>query len=173
MALVVEILQYGSQRPDLQFHAGYWWPGDTKSQGIISHGIDLFLLEKYSSLRTGSTEVSMEQCINNIFGCFTCCSAFSTFSGLVLRANVASCMGTGIFFILWFLKQKVNPLSAKFFRGYLKHILTFHVIPLNWYDTGGWNPSSRQGPTHSTQSIPGDARSQDISSYDIDLVKLR
>ena len=25
--------------------------------------------------------------------------------------------------------QRVNPLRAKFFRGYIKHIFTFYVIP--------------------------------------------
>ena len=33
-----------------QYH-GCWWPGDIRSQGIRSHGIDLFFLE-YSSLTT-------------------------------------------------------------------------------------------------------------------------
>ena len=40
-----------------------------------------------------------------------------------------------------------NPLRAKFFRGNIKHIFTFHVIPLHWYDTGDWNPSPNKTTT--------------------------
>ena len=47
-----------------------------------------------------------------------------------------------------FLGYRVNPLRAKFFRGNIKHIFTFHVIPLYWYDTGGWNPSSNKTRTY-------------------------
>ena len=43
--------------------------------------------------------------------------------------------------------QRVNPLRAKFFRGYIKHIFTFYVIPPHWYDTGGWNTSSNKTRT--------------------------
>ena len=42
----------------------------------------------------------------------------------------------------------LNPLHAKFFRGNIKHIFTFYVIPPHWYDTGGWNPSSSKKRTH-------------------------
>ena len=41
-----------------------------------------------------------------------------------------------------------NPLHAKSFRGNIKHIFSFHVIPLLWYDTGGWNPSSNKTMTY-------------------------
>ena len=43
----------------------------------------------------------------------------------------------------------LNPLCAKCFRGNIKHIFTFHIIPPYWYDTGGWNPSS-----HKTRTYP-------------------
>ena len=42
----------------------------------------------------------------------------------------------------------LNPLHAKLFRGNLKHIFTFFVIPPHWYDTGGWNPSSNKTRTY-------------------------
>ena len=42
----------------------------------------------------------------------------------------------------------VKPLRAKFLRENIKHIFTFHVIPLHWYDTGGWNPSSNKTRTY-------------------------
>ena len=42
----------------------------------------------------------------------------------------------------------LNPLCAKFFRGNIKHIFTFYVIPPHWYDTGGWNPSSNKTRTY-------------------------
>ena len=42
----------------------------------------------------------------------------------------------------------VNPLRARFFRGNIKHICTFHVIPLHWYDTGRWNPSWNKTRTY-------------------------
>ena len=42
----------------------------------------------------------------------------------------------------------LNPLCAKLFRGNIKHIFTFHVIPLHWYDSGGWNPSSNKTRTY-------------------------
>ena len=42
----------------------------------------------------------------------------------------------------------LNPLHAKFFRGHIKHIFTFHVIPLHWFNTGGWNPSSNKTRTY-------------------------
>ena len=42
----------------------------------------------------------------------------------------------------------INPLRAKFFRWNIRHIFTFHVIPLHWYDTGGWNPSSNKTMTY-------------------------
>ena len=41
-----------------------------------------------------------------------------------------------------------NPLRAKFFRGNIKHIFTFYVIPPHGYDTGGWNPSSNKTSTY-------------------------
>ena len=43
----------------------------------------------------------------------------------------------------------LNPLRAKFFRGNIKHIFPFYVIPPHWYDTGGWNPSSNKTRTYS------------------------
>ena len=75
----------------------------------------------------------------------------------------------------------LNPLSAKFFRGNIKHIFTFDVIPQHCDDIGGWNPSSNKTRKdlpilHSQYHgcwCPGDAWSQDINSYDIDLVKPR
>ena len=42
----------------------------------------------------------------------------------------------------------VNPLRAKFFRGNIKDIFTFYVIPPHWYDTCGWNPSSNKTRTY-------------------------
>ena len=45
--------------------------------------------------------------------------------------------------------KELNPLCAKFFTGNIKHIFTFHVIPLHWYNTGCWNPSS-----HKTRTYP-------------------
>ena len=45
-------------------------------------------------------------------------------------------------------KAMINPLRAKFFRGNIKHIFTFYVIPPHWYDTGGWNPSSNKTRTY-------------------------
>ena len=42
-----------------------------------------------------------------------------------------------------------NPLHAKFVRGNIKHIFTFHVIPLHWYDTDGVNLSSNKPRTYS------------------------
>ena len=42
----------------------------------------------------------------------------------------------------------LNPVCAKFFRGNIKHICTFYVIPPHWYDTGGWNPSSNKTRTY-------------------------
>ena len=64
------------------------------------------------------------------------------------------------------------------FRGNIKHIFTFHVTPLHWYETGGWNLSSNKTRTYPFYIYygcwcPGDARSQDTNSYDIDLVKPR
>ena len=44
--------------------------------------------------------------------------------------------------------QNLNPLRAKFFRGNIKHIFIFHVTPLHWYDTGGWDPSSNKPRTY-------------------------
>ena len=68
-----------------------------------------------------------------------------------------------------------NPLHARFFRGSIKHIFTFHVILPHWYDTGGWNPSSNKTRTYPFYivNIMGSLRHQDISSYDIDIVKPR
>ena len=76
----------------------------------------------------------------------------------------------------------VKPLRAAFFRGNIKHIFTFYVIPPHWYDTGSWNPSSIRTRTYPFYMstfysqyrgcwCPGDAKSQDISSYDTDIVK--
>ena len=40
---------------------------------------------------------------------------------------------------------RLNRLRAKCFRGNIKHIFTFYVIPPHWYDTGTSNPfSSKQ-----------------------------
>ena len=63
----------------------------------------------------------------------------------------------------------VNPLRAKLFRWNIKHIFTFHVIPLHWYDTGGWNPSSNKTRAYSFYSQYHGCN----SSYDIGLVKPR
>ena len=41
-----------------------------------------------------------------------------------------------------------NFLRAKFFRGNIKYIFTFHVIPPRWYDTSGLNPSSNTTRTY-------------------------
>ena len=41
-----------------------------------------------------------------------------------------------------------NPLRANFFRGNIKHIFTFYVIPPHWCDTGGWKPSSNKTRTY-------------------------
>ena len=41
-----------------------------------------------------------------------------------------------------------NHFKPKFFRGNIKHIFTFHIIPLHWYHTGGWNPSSNKTRTY-------------------------
>ena len=46
------------------------------------------------------------------------------------------------------LNDTINPLHAKYFRGNIKHIFTFHVIPPYWCDTGGWNPSSNKTRTY-------------------------
>ena len=40
-----------------------------------------------------------------------------------------------------------NLLRANFFRGNLKHIFIFYVIPPHLYDTGGWNLSSTKTRT--------------------------
>ena len=42
----------------------------------------------------------------------------------------------------------INPLGAKFFRGSIKHIFTFYVIPPHWYDIGTSNPSSSKRRTY-------------------------
>ena len=47
-----------------------------------------------------------------------------------------------------FNETHFNPLHAKFFRGNIKHVFTCHVIPLHWFDTGGWNPSSNKTRTY-------------------------
>ena len=47
-----------------------------------------------------------------------------------------------------FRARCVNPLHAKYFRGSMKHIFTFHVILPHWYDTGGWNTSSNKTRTY-------------------------
>ena len=47
-----------------------------------------------------------------------------------------------------FQTKYINSLHAKFFRGNINHIFTFHVIPPHWYDTGGWNPSSNKTRTY-------------------------
>ena len=44
--------------------------------------------------------------------------------------------------------EAFNPLRARFFRGKIKHIFTFHVIPPHWFDTGGWNPFSNKTRTY-------------------------
>ena len=44
--------------------------------------------------------------------------------------------------------RRVNPLPAKFFRGSIKHIFTFYVIPPHWYDTGTSTPSSSKRRTY-------------------------
>ena len=72
----------------------------------------------------------------------------------------------------------LNPLRAKFFRGNIKHIFIFHVTPLHWYDTGGWDPSSNKPRTYPFYIVnimaAGVLATQGaISSYDIDLVKPR
>ena len=42
----------------MQYH-GCWWPGDTRSQGISSHDIDLILLEYIDfSTRRGNSIIS-------------------------------------------------------------------------------------------------------------------
>ena len=47
----------------------------------------------------------------------------------------------------------VNPLRAKFFRGNIKHIFTFYVIPPHWYDTSGIDIScKKKHVTHDVQS---------------------
>ena len=43
-----------------------------------------------------------------------------------------------------FRARCVNPLHTKYFRGSMKYIFTFHVIPPHWYDTGGWNTFSNK-----------------------------
>ena len=48
----------------------------------------------------------------------------------------------------WSFLPCINSLRAKLFRGNIKHIFTFHVIPLHWYDTGDWNPSSNKTRTY-------------------------
>ena len=56
----------------------------------------------------------------------------------ILQSNmITSCQG-----------DSVNHLRAKLFRGNIKHIFTFYVIPPHWYDTGGWNPSSHKTRTN-------------------------
>ena len=45
-------------------------------------------------------------------------------------------------------KDNLNPLRAKFFRGNIKHIFTFHVISPHWYDAGSLNPSSNKTRTY-------------------------
>ena len=45
-------------------------------------------------------------------------------------------------------KGDVNALCAKFFRGNIKHIFAFYVIPPHWYDTGDWNPPSNKTRTY-------------------------
>ena len=41
----------------------------------------------------------------------------------------------------------INPLRDNFFRGNIKHISIFYVIPPHWYDAGGWNTSSNKTMT--------------------------
>ena len=48
----------------------------------------------------------------------------------------------------WSFLPFINSLRAKLFRGNIKHIFTFHVIPLHWYDTGDWNHSSNKTRTY-------------------------
>ena len=42
----------------------------------------------------------------------------------------------------------INPLRAKFFRGNIKHMVTFYVITAHWYNTGTENPSSSKTGTY-------------------------
>ena len=71
----------------------------------------------------------------------------------------------------------LNPLHAKFFRGNINmylHFMSFFFIDMT--QVVEILPQIRPGPTHSQYHgccCAGDARSQGISSYDIDLVKPR
>ena len=42
----------------------------------------------------------------------------------------------------------INPLRAKFFRGNMKHIFTFYIIPPYWYDRDCWNSYSNKTKTY-------------------------
>ena len=52
-----------------QYH-GCWWPGDSRSQGINSHGIVLVLPE-YSSLSTRRANMYLVQCVTVISALYT------------------------------------------------------------------------------------------------------
>ena len=54
-----------------QYH-GSWWPGDTRSQGISSHGIDIVFLSshgidivfpKYSNISTRTVKLATKVCL--------------------------------------------------------------------------------------------------------------
>ena len=45
-------------------------------------------------------------------------------------------------------QKHLNPLRARFFRGNIKHIFIFYVIPPHWYDTSGWDLSSDKTRTY-------------------------
>ena len=46
------------------------------------------------------------------------------------------------------LDLKLNSLSAKFFRGNIKHVFTINFITPHWYNTGTQNPSSSKTGTY-------------------------
>ena len=46
------------------------------------------------------------------------------------------------------LTAMLTPYELNFFRGNIKHIFTFYVIPPHWYDTGTSNPSSSMRRTY-------------------------
>ena len=39
--------------------------------------------------------------------------------------------------LIYYRKKFINPSRAKLFRGNIRYIFTFYVIPPHWDDTGG------------------------------------
>ena len=66
------------------------------------------------------------------------------------RTQVGPCWPHELCYLGIFLKAYavINSLCPICFRENIKHVFTSHVIPLHWYDTGGWNPSLNKTRTH-------------------------